>query len=177
MQNKLRVRIVNECARLKASMGQPIMSLNLTPPPKLKIRVFVAVCGYLLKISYLNLFYDYIILNMRKIIHKAIIPVAGMGTRFLPATKAQPKEMLPVVDKPIIQYIVEEAVAAGIEEIIFVTAIGRERLKTILTEILNWNIGWSKRKRTGIETNPRSGQSGKIRFRPATKPSAMVMLF
>ncbi len=54
-------------------------------------------------------------------IRKAIIPVAGMGTRFLPATKAQPKEMLPVVDKPVIQYIVEEAVAAGIEEIIFVT--------------------------------------------------------
>ena len=52
---------------------------------------------------------------------KAVIPVAGFGTRFLPATKAQPKEMLPLVDKPIIQYIVEEAVASGIEEIIFVT--------------------------------------------------------
>lgn len=62
-------------------------------------------------------------------IRKAIIPVAGMGTRFLPATKAQPKEMLPVVDKPIIQYIVEEAVAAGIEEIIFVTAIGKRALE------------------------------------------------
>lgn len=66
---------------------------------------------------------------MKKAIHKAIIPVAGMGTRFLPATKAQPKEMLPVVDKPIIQYIVEEAVAAGIEEIIFVTAIGKRALE------------------------------------------------
>ncbi|MEK9157178.1 MAG: UTP--glucose-1-phosphate uridylyltransferase [Patescibacteria group bacterium] len=62
-------------------------------------------------------------------IRKAIIPVAGMGTRFLPATKAQPKEMLPVVDKPVIQYIVEEAVAAGIEEIIFVTAIGKRALE------------------------------------------------
>ncbi len=62
-------------------------------------------------------------------ISKAIIPVAGMGTRFLPATKAQPKEMLPVVDKPVIQYIVEEAVAAGIEEIIFVTAIGKRALE------------------------------------------------
>ena len=50
-----------------------------------------------------------------------MIPVAGLGTRFLPATKAQPKEMLPVVDKPVIQYIVEEAVASGIEEIIFIT--------------------------------------------------------
>ena len=66
---------------------------------------------------------------MRKLIHKAIIPVAGMGMRFLPATKAQPKEMLPVVDKPIIQYIVEEAVAAGIKEIIFVTAIGKRALE------------------------------------------------
>lgn len=66
---------------------------------------------------------------MIKKIRKAIIPVAGMGTRFLPATKAQPKEMLPVVDKPVIQYIVEEAVAAGIEEIIFVTAIGKRALE------------------------------------------------
>lgn len=55
-------------------------------------------------------------------ITKAIIPVAGFGTRFLPATKAQPKEMLPVVDKPVIQYIVEEAVAAGIKQIIFITS-------------------------------------------------------
>jgi len=62
-------------------------------------------------------------------IRKAIIPVAGMGTRFLPATKAQPKEMLAVVDKPIIQYIVEEAVASGIEEIIFVTAIGKRAIE------------------------------------------------
>ncbi len=55
-------------------------------------------------------------------IRKAIIPVAGLGTRFLPATKAQPKEMLALVDKPVIQYIVEEAVNSGIEEIIFVTS-------------------------------------------------------
>ncbi len=54
-------------------------------------------------------------------IHKAIFPVAGLGTRFLPATKAQPKEMLPVVDKPLIQYAVEEAYAAGVREMIFVT--------------------------------------------------------
>lgn len=57
---------------------------------------------------------------MRKI-RKAVIPAAGLGTRFLPATKAQPKEMLPIVDKPTIQYIVEEAVASGIEDIIIVT--------------------------------------------------------
>ncbi|GAB6075853.1 UTP--glucose-1-phosphate uridylyltransferase GalU [Desulfurobacterium crinifex] len=54
-------------------------------------------------------------------IKKAVIPVAGLGTRFLPATKAQPKEMLPIVDKPVIQYIVEEAVRAGIKQIVFVT--------------------------------------------------------
>ncbi|EKD33238.1 MAG: UTP-glucose-1-phosphate uridylyltransferase [uncultured bacterium] len=62
-------------------------------------------------------------------IRTAIIPVAGMGTRFLPAAKAQPKEMLPVVDKPVIQYIVEEAVAAGIEEIIFVTSYGKRAIE------------------------------------------------
>lgn len=54
-------------------------------------------------------------------IRKAIIPAAGFGTRFLPATKAMPKEMLPIVDKPIIQYVVEEAVASGIEDIVIVT--------------------------------------------------------
>ncbi len=59
---------------------------------------------------------------MKKKIRKVIIPVAGYGTRFLPATKAMPKEMLPVLDKPVIQYVVEEAVAAGIEEVILVTS-------------------------------------------------------
>ena len=54
-------------------------------------------------------------------IKKAIFPVGGLGTRFLPATKAMPKEMLPVVDKPLIQYAVEEAAAAGVEQFIFVT--------------------------------------------------------
>ena len=58
---------------------------------------------------------------MRKI-RKAVFPVAGLGTRFLPATKASPKEMLPVVDKPLIQYAVEEAIEAGITELIFVTS-------------------------------------------------------
>ena len=53
---------------------------------------------------------------------KAIFPVAGLGTRFLPATKANPKEMLPIVDKPLIQYAVEDAIAAGINHIIFVTS-------------------------------------------------------
>ncbi|MBO0603454.1 UTP--glucose-1-phosphate uridylyltransferase GalU [Sporosarcina sp. E16_3] len=62
-------------------------------------------------------------------IKKAIIPAAGFGTRFLPATKAQPKEMLPIIDKPTIQYIVEEAVASGIEEIIIVTGKGKRSIE------------------------------------------------
>ena len=56
-----------------------------------------------------------------KKIRKVVIPAAGLGTRFLPATKAQPKEMLPIVDKPTIQYIVEEAIASGVESIIIIT--------------------------------------------------------
>lgn len=62
-------------------------------------------------------------------IRKAIFPVAGFGTRFLPATKASPKEMLPIVDKPLIQYAVEEAVAAGITEIIFITGRGKRSIE------------------------------------------------
>lgn len=62
-------------------------------------------------------------------IRKAIIPAAGLGTRFLPATKAQPKEMLPIVDKPTIQYIVEEAVASGIEEIIIISGRGKKSIE------------------------------------------------
>lgn len=64
-----------------------------------------------------------------KKITKAVLPVAGFGTRFLPATKSQPKEMLPIVDKPVIQYIVEEAVASGIEQIIIVTGRGKRSIE------------------------------------------------
>ena len=62
-------------------------------------------------------------------VRKAIIPAAGLGTRFLPATKAQPKEMLPIVDKPTIQYIVEEAIASGIEDIMIVTGRGKRAIE------------------------------------------------
>ncbi|MFB5661034.1 UTP--glucose-1-phosphate uridylyltransferase GalU [Alteribacillus sp. HJP-4] len=62
-------------------------------------------------------------------VRKAIIPAAGLGTRFLPATKAQPKEMLPIVDKPTIQYIVEEAIASGIEDIIIVSGRGKRAIE------------------------------------------------
>src|SRR5688572_26043384 len=90
----------------------------------------------------------FLLMNTPKKIRKAIIPAAGFGTRFLPATKAQPKEMLPVVDKPIIQYVVEDAVSAGIEDIIIVT-------------------GWSKRNIEDhfdypFELEKRLEQAGKI---------------
>jgi UTP--glucose-1-phosphate uridylyltransferase len=96
------------------------------------------------------------------IIRKAVFPVAGLGSRFLPATKAQPKEMLPIVDKPLIQYAVEEAVAAGITEMIFITgrnkraiedhfdkayeleceleAAGKEQLLEVLRNVIPKNI-------------------------------------
>src|SRR5690625_1659162 len=64
-----------------------------------------------------------------KPIKKAIIPAAGLGTRFLPATKAMPKEMLPIVDKPTIQYIVEEAIDSGIEDIIIVTSHAKRAIE------------------------------------------------
>ena len=66
---------------------------------------------------------------MEKRIRKAIIPAAGLGTRFLPATKAQPKEMLPIVDKPTLQYIIEECVASGIEEILIITGRNKKSIE------------------------------------------------
>ena len=62
-------------------------------------------------------------------IRKVVIPAAGLGTRFLPATKAQPKEMLPIVDKPTIQYIMEEAVASGIESVIIITGRSKRAIE------------------------------------------------
>jgi len=66
---------------------------------------------------------------MSKKIRKAVIPAAGYGTRFLPATKSTPKEMLPIVDKPVIQYVVEEAVASGIEDIIIITGANKRSIE------------------------------------------------
>ena len=60
---------------------------------------------------------------------KAVIPAAGLGTRFLPATKSQPKEMLPIVDKPAIQYVIEEAVRAGLTDILVVTGRGKRAIE------------------------------------------------
>ena len=66
---------------------------------------------------------------MNKVVKKAVIPAAGLGTRFLPATKAQPKEMLPIVDKPTLQYMIEEAVASGVEEILIITGRNKKSIE------------------------------------------------
>lgn len=68
-------------------------------------------------------------MNKPKLIRKAVFPVAGFGTRFLPATKAMPKELLPVVDKPLIQYAVEEAIAAGVDTLVFVTGRNKRAIE------------------------------------------------
>lgn len=104
-------------------------------------------------------------------IKKAIIPVAGMGTRFLPAAKAQPKEMLAVVDKPVIQYIVEEAVAAGIEEIIFVTAIGKRAIEDHFDR--NFELEYrleQKNKIKELESVKALGKLAKFAFVRQSKP-------
>ena len=67
--------------------------------------------------------------QINKKIRKAIFPVGGLGTRFLPATKVIPKELLPVLDKPLIQYAIDEAIEAGIEEFIFVTGRGKSAIE------------------------------------------------
>lgn len=104
-------------------------------------------------------------------IRKCIIPVAGMGTRFLPAAKAQPKEMLAVVDKPVIQYIVEEAVQSGIEEIIFVTAIGKRAIEDHFDR--NFELEYrleQKKKRKELEAVKGIGKLAKFAFVRQTKP-------
>jgi UTP--glucose-1-phosphate uridylyltransferase len=79
---------------------------------------------------------------------KAVIPVAGLGTRFLPATKAQPKEMLPLVDKPVIQHVVEEAIHAGIENIILVTGRGKQAIENHFDVAYELEDTLSRRGRT-----------------------------
>ena len=86
-------------------------------------------------------------------IKKAIFPVGGLGTRFLPATKSMPKEMLPVVDKPLIQYAVEEAANAGIEQFIFVTSRGKSAIENHFDHSFELeNNLLSKGKRTTLKT-------------------------
>ena len=81
-------------------------------------------------------------------VRKAVIPAAGLGTRMLPATKTVPKEMLPMVDKPVIQYIIEEAVAAGIEDILIVT----NRAKSAMDDYFDYSSMCARRRRRAWAT-------------------------
>lgn len=104
-------------------------------------------------------------------IRKAIIPVAGLGTRFLPAAKAQPKEMICVVDKPVIQYIVEEAVASGIKEIIFVTSYGKRAIEDHFDR--NFELEYrleQKEKLKELENIKKIGKLAKFAFVRQEKP-------
>lgn len=87
---------------------------------------------------------------MNKIVKKAVFPVAGMGTRFLPATKVSPKEMLPIVDKPLIQYAVEEAVAAGITELVFVTSTSKRTIEDHFDKSYELECELEKRGKTEL---------------------------
>ena len=87
---------------------------------------------------------------MNKKIRKAIIPAAGLGTRFLPATKAQPKEMLPIVDKPTIQYIIEEAIASGIEEILIITGRNKKCIEDHFDKSVELEMELEKNNKTEL---------------------------
>ena len=79
-------------------------------------------------------------------IRKAVIPAAGLGTRFLPITKSVPKELLPILDRPMLQYVVEEAAEAGVEEVIVVTARGKESIAAYFQPRPDWSSGWPRRE-------------------------------
>jgi UTP--glucose-1-phosphate uridylyltransferase len=101
-------------------------------------------------------------------VRKAVFPVAGMGTRFLPATKAIPKEMLPVVDKPVIQYAVEEARAAGIEQFVFITGRGKHVIADHFDHAYELESLLEAREKTAelnslLESLPQTGSVGFIR--------------
>jgi len=83
-------------------------------------------------------------------VKKAIIPAAGLGTRFLPATKAQPKEMLPIVDKPTLQYIIEEAVASGIEEILIITGRNKKSIEDHFDKSVELELELSQKGKTEL---------------------------
>ena len=85
-------------------------------------------------------------------IRKAIIPAAGLGTRFLPATKAQPKEMLPIVDKPAIQFIIEEAIASGIEEILIITGRNKRSIEDHFDSNFELEYNLKEKGKTALET-------------------------
>ena len=95
-------------------------------------------------------------------IRKAVIPAAGYGTRFLPATKSQPKEMIPIIDTPVIQYVVEEAVASGITDILMIIGKGKraieEHLRPLLKDlesVVSFNIKSQVLYLTGLSLTPK----------------------
>ncbi len=92
---------------------------------------------------------------MKSVVRKAVFPAAGLGTRFLPATKAQPKEMLPLVDKPIIQYGIEEATSAGIEDVVIVTGRGKNAIED--------HFDVSIELETFLETRGKDDQAAEVR--------------
>jgi UTP--glucose-1-phosphate uridylyltransferase len=101
-------------------------------------------------------------------VRKAVFPVAGMGTRFLPATKAIPKEMLPVVDKPVIQYAVEEAREAGIEQFVFITGRGKHVIADHFDHAYELESLLEARDKTAelnslLESLPQTGSVGMVR--------------
>ncbi|HEY5346552.1 MAG TPA: UTP--glucose-1-phosphate uridylyltransferase, partial [Rhizomicrobium sp.] len=107
-----------------------------------------------------------------KPVRKAVFPVAGMGTRFLPATKAVPKEMLTVVDKPVVQYAVEEAKAAGIEQFIFVTGRGKNVIEDHFDHAYELESLLSEREKTSELNSLLEGLpvSGSVSFTRQQKP-------
>ena len=108
-------------------------------------------------------------------VRTAVIPAAGLGTRFLPATKAMPKEMLTVVDRPSIQWVVEEAVAAGIDDIVIITSPTRRRSKIISTAWLNWKLRSSPKKREMLGVVRHITDLATFHFTRQGAPSASVM--
>ena len=107
-------------------------------------------------------------MSAAKPVRRAVFPVAGMGTRFLPATKAIPKEMLPVVDKPVIQYAVEEAREAGIEQFVFITGRGKHVIADHFDHAYELESLLEAREKTTelnslLEMLPKTGSVGMIR--------------
>jgi UTP--glucose-1-phosphate uridylyltransferase len=106
-------------------------------------------------------------------IHKAVFPVAGLGTRFLPATKASPKEMLPVVDKPLIQYAVEEALAAGITEMIFVTGRSKRAIEDHFDKSYEMEDELEAKNKTALLELVRSIKPSHVDFFYVRQPEAL----
>ena len=99
---------------------------------------------------------------------KAVVPVAGLGTRFLPATKATPKEMLPVVDKPAIQYVVEEAVAAGLTDILMITGRNKNSLENHFDR--NWELESALEAKGDVDRLARVQDAGVLARLPLHPP-------